>query len=74
MVEAPTGIPEPVFTTSICIGCGACHYACPVLPIKAITVSGLAVHRTADLPPKRSAEAAGPGEAPAGERGSDFPF
>ena len=50
MVDAPTGIPEPLFTTSICIGCGACHHACPTKPLKAITVSGLAVHTTAAKP------------------------
>ena len=50
MVDAPTGIPEPLFTTSICIGCGACHHACPTKPLRAITVSGLAVHTTAAKP------------------------
>jgi len=50
MVVGSTGLPEPVFTSDICIGCGACHHACPVKPLKAISVSGLAVHRTALKP------------------------
>jgi polyferredoxin len=41
MVVGDTGLPEPVFTSSICIGCGACHHACPVRPDRAISVSGL---------------------------------
>jgi ferredoxin len=82
MVEAPTGIPEPLFTSSICIGCGACHFACPARPERAISVSGLALHRIADKPskdlfggprPKSEAPSGGPsGGRPSG--GSDFPF
>jgi polyferredoxin len=73
MIEAPTGIPEPFFTSSICIGCGACHYACPARPERAISVSGLALHRVADRPSKDLFGGARPkSEPPAG--GSDFPF
>ncbi len=50
MIPGETGLPEPVFTASICIGCGACHHACPVSPEKAISVSGLAFHETAEKP------------------------
>jgi ferredoxin len=50
MVVGLSGLPEPVFTSSICIGCGACHHACPVKPQKAITVSGLPVHEIAQKP------------------------
>jgi ferredoxin len=50
MVVGETGLPEPVFTSSICIGCGACHHACPVRPDRAISVSGLLVHAVADSP------------------------
>jgi polyferredoxin len=50
MVVGSSGLPEPVFSSSICIGCGACHHACPVKPQKAITVSGLAVHEVAQKP------------------------
>lgn len=64
MVVGATGLPEPVFDSSICIGCGACHHACPVEPDKAITVAGLAEHRTAETPSKTLFDAtpAGPGE------------
>jgi ferredoxin len=50
MVVGGTGLPEPVFSSDICIGCGACHHACPAVPEKAITVAGLAVHGTAKKP------------------------
>jgi ferredoxin len=50
MVVGSTGLPEPVFSSDICIGCGACHHACPATPVKAITVSGLAVHGIAKKP------------------------
>jgi ferredoxin len=50
MAVGATGLPEPSFESSICIGCGACHHACPVRPDRAISVSGLAVHAVADLP------------------------
>jgi len=47
MVDAPTGIPEPVFDSSICVGCGACHHICPVPGKAAISVAGMQVHQTA---------------------------
>jgi ferredoxin len=50
MLVGETDLPEPVFTSSICIGCGACHHACPVRPDRAITVSGLEVQTLADSP------------------------
>lgn len=50
MVAGETGLPEPVFTSSICIGCGACHHACPVRPEQAIRVAGLRVHTVAKKP------------------------
>ena len=50
MLVGDTGLPEPSFTSSICIGCGACHHACPVRPARAISVSGLVVHTLADSP------------------------
>jgi ferredoxin len=79
MVPSSTGIPEPVFTSSICIGCGACHHACPVRPERAITVTGLAVHETAEEPtavtPGEPAAAAPPPPEAAPATGEDgFPF
>jgi ferredoxin len=79
MVVGETGLPEPVFTSSICIGCGACHHACPVRPDRAISVSGIAVHTVADTPspnlfdatPKPASKSGTPGAS----AGTDaFPF
>ncbi len=43
MVPFRGGLTIPELDPSICLGCGACEYACPAEP-KAVTVSGLAVH------------------------------
>ena len=58
----------PQVNESLCIGCGACQFACPVLPEKAILVKGLREHGRA----VRAAKADQPNapKAPAG----DFPF
>jgi ferredoxin len=74
MIDAPTGIPEPVFTSSICIGCGACHHACPVRPTRAINVSGLAVHEAAAKPSADLFAAPAKGKTVPSTGGSDFPF
>lgn len=79
MVVGSTGLPEPVFNTAICIGCGACHHACPVEPDKAISVAGLAEHVLAERPSPKLFDTAPqspsdnkPGESPG--KGGDFPF
>jgi len=40
----------PQVNESICIGCGACEYICPVLPYKAIYVEGSTIQRLAEKP------------------------
>lgn len=54
----------PTMHPELCIGCGACEYACPVRPTRAITIQGHAVHSIAE----KKVEA--PATAPAG----DIPF
>jgi polyferredoxin len=77
MAEGSTGLPEPVFDGTICIGCGACHHICPVPGKRAISVAGLAVHETAVRPPEAQASPAdsvdrsGSGSARGRE---EFPF
>jgi ferredoxin len=86
MVAGTTGLPEPVFTSSICIGCGACHHACPVRPDRAISVSGLALQAVAERPseslfdpgPSASGRGATEGSSAPGDGGDSdtgaFPF
>ena len=51
MVPYKDGLRIPEVDQSICIGCGACEYPCPVPePFKAIYVNGNAVQQKADKP------------------------
>jgi len=50
MVPYDNGLTIPETDTEICIGCGACEYACPVKPHTAIFVDGNAVHQVAKAP------------------------
>lgn len=45
--------PIPVLDTTLCVGCGACETVCPSEPVKALIVSGLAVHQIARVLPGR---------------------
>lgn len=42
-----SGLRLPQVTDDLCIGCGACEYACPALPHKAIKVTGRRWHEVA---------------------------
>lgn len=56
----------PQVDESLCIGCGACDYACPAQPAKAITVAGLNRHERAEKHVEKKME---PPKA-----NGDFPF
>jgi len=54
----------PEVTSEICIGCGHCEFACPVVPYKAIFVDGNAVHLAAKKPENIQSEITKPVEFP----------
>lgn len=51
MVDYKNGLKIPEVTDKYCIGCGACEFACPVRPYKAIYVDGHLVHQLAEVKP-----------------------
>jgi ferredoxin-type protein NapF len=50
MIPFEDGLYIPETHDNICIGCGACEYACPATPYKAIFVDGNPVHEAAQKP------------------------
>jgi len=52
---------EPYLERDLCVGCGACETVCPSLPLKAIWVAGLAIHKTARIPSGGSVDEADSG-------------
>ena len=65
MVHYKDELTIPEIIPDICIGCGACEYACPVTPYKAIVVDGHFEHTIAQKPKEEKLE-----EKPL----EDFPF
>lgn len=66
MVPYRDGLSIPAIDPSLCIGCGACHFACPAAP-KAMTVRGLPTHGTAK-------SVTDPGDGPMLDPLEEFPF
>ena len=56
----------PTLNQSLCVGCGACEYACPVKPAKAMLVTGRHRHGRAEKLVEKKATAPTPS--------GDFPF
>jgi ferredoxin len=50
MIPYKDGLTIPETDTNICIGCGACEFACPVKPNTAIFVDGNEVHQIVKAP------------------------
>jgi ferredoxin len=65
MVDYKNGLKIPEVNNDICIGCGACEYACPTKPYKAIYVDGNPVHVQAKKPEQEKVKV---------EQKEDFPF
>jgi ferredoxin len=65
MVPYQNGLTIPETDKEICIGCGACEFACPVKPYTSIFVDGNAVHLVAKAPPQEELKV---------EEGDAFPF
>ena len=66
MVDYKNGLRIPEVDEDICIGCGACEYACPTHPYKAIYVEGNPVHERAKKPTQEKVKKV--------EHEDDFPF
>jgi len=65
MVPYKEDLTIPETDETICIGCGACEFACPVKPHTAIFVDGNAVHQVAQAPQQEELKV---------EEGDAFPF
>jgi ferredoxin len=55
-LDIEVNLKAPKITDEICVGCGACEFACPTIPYKAIYIEGNAVHQTAKKPDSEKIE------------------
>ncbi len=54
MVEFSDGLSIPDVNDEYCIGCGSCQNICPVLPVKALIVSGVAEQKVIPAKPEEA--------------------
>lgn len=65
MIPYKEGLTIPETRSEICIGCGACEFACPVRPHTAIYVDGNPIHKVAETPQVEQLDV---------EKTEEFPF
>lgn len=72
-VSRHLGVGQPHIKKELCIGCGACQFACPVIPLKAIIVRAERVQGVAAPPEQKSHHGQGH-RYRHGRSASEFPF